>query len=163
MSAIATANVITGQFNAQPIRMDAADVAKLARKVLRAAFPGVTFSVKTSRYAGGSSVRVRWTDGPTVAMVDALVGGFHGCDFDSMQDLQTRRGAQHVAGVGLVEFGNSYIFTDRDLSPAFRARLEAYVTRNCGAGNKYEHENYVYRTSRFAYMVGDLLFVGHSL
>ena len=50
------------------------DVAKLVRKDLRATFGGVKFSVRTSKYSGGSSINVSWEDGPTVAAVERAVG-----------------------------------------------------------------------------------------
>ena len=40
------------------------DTAKLIRATLKAKFPGIKFSVRSSRYAGGSSIDVRWNDGP---------------------------------------------------------------------------------------------------
>lgn len=66
---------------------NAAETAKLIRLVLRADFPGVTFSVRSSRYAGGSSVDISYTDGPTRAEVEAAVSGFDGKRFDGMIDF----------------------------------------------------------------------------
>jgi hypothetical protein len=39
------------------------DTAKLARKMLKTAFPSVKFSVTSSSYSGGSSIRIKWLDG----------------------------------------------------------------------------------------------------
>ena len=61
---------------------------KLIRQVLKAQFPGVKFSVKGDSYAGGSSTNVSWTDGPTEAQVDALIGGYASAGFDGSIDLQ---------------------------------------------------------------------------
>lgn len=44
------------------------DVTKSAteiRKALKTKYPGIKFSVRAKRFAGGSSVDVSWTDGPT--------------------------------------------------------------------------------------------------
>ncbi len=53
------------------------------RRELKRAFPGVKFSV-TSK---GNCVDVRWTCGPTVKQVKALVDRHQGGHFDGMQDL----------------------------------------------------------------------------
>ena len=43
------------------------------RKVLAAEFPGTKFSVKTRKYAGGSSVGVYYWDGPAYTAVKRAV------------------------------------------------------------------------------------------
>src|SRR5690606_34789441 len=52
--------------------IDAADVAKMIRKNLKSRFPGVKFSVRTSKYSGGASVDVPWFDGPTQREVEEV-------------------------------------------------------------------------------------------
>lgn len=128
-----------------------ADTAKLIRVQLKAKFPGIKFSVKTSVYSGGASIDVVWTDGPTAKMVDAVVKPFGGGGFDGMIDLaysvyayllpdgsavfaQTSgtegSGGVHpadkqfmpVAGAKRVHFGANYIFTSRKKSRAFLER-----------------------------------------
>lgn len=69
------------------------DTAKLIRAQLKAKFPGTKFSVRTDKYSGGSSIRIRWTDGPTDAMVSAVVGAFNGSGFDGMTDYKYSKGA----------------------------------------------------------------------
>ena len=64
------------------------DTAKLVRKALKGAFPGTKFSVRSEKYAGGASIHVGWTDGPTTREVDKVVGVFAGADFDGMVDLK---------------------------------------------------------------------------
>lgn len=62
------------------------EVAKLIRKALRHDFPGIKFSVRSSR-GSGSAVNVRWTDGPTTEGVRKVAGAFEGGRFDGMIDL----------------------------------------------------------------------------
>ena len=120
-----------------------ADTARLIRSALRLAFPGTKFSVRSSCYSGGSSVHVKWTDGPAKAKVDAALSGFVGRGFDGMIDMayssdcyMTRAGGIGFAAthgtvgsrgvvpmdVGRVPFGaaivtfGSYIDTDRALT-----------------------------------------------
>lgn len=68
--------------------IDAAVAAKFARRDLKRAFPGVKFSVRTDKYSGGSSIDVRWVDGPTSKQVDAVVQKYGGAGFDGMIDLK---------------------------------------------------------------------------
>ena len=138
--------------------IDTADVAKLVRKHLKKEFPGVTFSVRSSRYAGGSSVDVRWTDGPTQNAVDAIVAPFSGAKFDGMIDLQygartwycpehgARTGETYGHGMGndgpaqsrcchraeLVKMGADYVQPSRTMSAELGAELEAQVARETG-------------------------------
>lgn len=76
-----------------PVYISCADTAKMIRKDLKAAFPGVKFSVRSHSYAGGASIDIRWTDGPTSTQVDAITGRYQGSAFDGMVDLEV--GVQH--------------------------------------------------------------------
>lgn len=64
-----------------------AAAAKAIRAELRAAFPHVTFSVKSRSFAGGDAVDVQWVDGPTYGPVDAIVGKYEQGHFDGMYDI----------------------------------------------------------------------------
>jgi hypothetical protein len=66
--------------------IDTKDQAALIRAALKKAFPGTTFRVRLQRYAGGSTVYVRWTDGPTYRAVTAIANSFDGRRFDGMTD-----------------------------------------------------------------------------
>ena len=138
--------------------IDTADVAKLIRKHLKKEFPGVKFSVRSSRYAGGSSIDIRWTDGPTANAVDAITAPFSGARFDGMIDLQygartwycpehgARTGETYGHGMGddgpalsrcchraeLVKMGADYVHTQRTMSEEFGAELKARVERETG-------------------------------
>lgn len=125
----------------RPRYLSTAETATLVRQQLKACFPGVTFSVRSNTYSGGSSIRVRWTDGPTEAAVDAAVGGYQGATFDGMTDMKSYNDPVMVAWAPdsaeaarygpaeLVKMGADFIFTDRDLSPQFRAVLSEYATK----------------------------------
>ena len=125
--------------------VSAVDTAKMIRKALRAAFPATKFSVRTSTYAGGASVSIRWTDGPISFDVDEVVAPYAGGGFDGSIDLAYSRSAwlhadgtvtfaetQGTAGsrgavdsnygapldesARLVRFGADYVFTNREVS-----------------------------------------------
>lgn len=126
-----------------------AETARLLRTALKAAFPGTKFSVRSDTYAGGASIRVRWTDGPRESDVRPVTALYEGGRFDGMIDL-----AYHAAhainpatgevrllgtyghsyntplaevpdGWEPVHFGADYVFVDRDLSPAYTEVLRA--------------------------------------
>lgn len=121
------------------------ETAKLVRKTLRARFPGIKFSVRSSSFAGGTAIDVRWTDGPTETEVDGVVAAYRSRGFDSMIDMSfgktswllpdgtaafasspgTTGSAGVVAGYDdppphpdaeRVSFGASFVQTSRDFS-----------------------------------------------
>jgi hypothetical protein len=88
--------------------------AKNIRIELKNAFPGVKFSVKSSRFSMGDSIDVSWTDGPIAAQVDAIIGRYSAGSFNGMEDIyEYSRDAWKDA------FGESkYILSRRDDSDA---------------------------------------------
>lgn len=128
-----------------------AQTAAVIRAELKKAFPATKFRVTTKVYAGGSSIDIRWTDGPTAKRVEEVTDKFSGKGFDGMVDLSygiyawvlngeivgTRstgtagsRGSVPAWGeipphddCELVSFGGSYIFTNRRHSARLLARV----------------------------------------
>lgn len=93
-----------------------AETAKLIRQALKEAFPEVKFSVKSSVYSGGASIRVKYTDGPNTKQVEAVAKVFEGSYFDGMQDY---KGSVNNMIDGItVRFGADFIFVNRDYSDA---------------------------------------------
>ena len=131
--------------------INTAETAKMIRAALKKAFPGVKFGVRSHVYAGGSSIRVDWIDGPTQTMVDALIGEYRGQGFDSMTDCTygirhwlLKDGSVRVAvsnhpyapvsterpdAAELVQFGTSHVFTSRKMSIAFARQAYARLQR----------------------------------
>lgn len=64
------------------------ETAVFVRKALKSAFPGFKFSVRIDRYSGGSSIDIRWTDGPSTEEVDLVVKPFNCEHFDGMIDMR---------------------------------------------------------------------------
>lgn len=64
-----------------------AEVSKMLKRRLQREFPDVRFSVRSESYSMGSSIDIRWTDGPTRAQVDAIAGQYKSRGFDGMIDL----------------------------------------------------------------------------
>jgi hypothetical protein len=70
-----------------PIKSCAANCATAIREELKKYFPNVKFSVKSSNFAGGDSVGVTWSDGPTTEQIESITKKYAYGRFDSMQDL----------------------------------------------------------------------------
>jgi hypothetical protein len=60
----------------------------MLRKAFKVAFPETRFSVKISRYAGGSSIHIAWQDGPSEYKVRKVSSPFEGKGFDGMIDME---------------------------------------------------------------------------
>ena len=86
--------------------------ARNIRKELAAAFPGVKFSVRNSRYSGGNSLRVAWMDGPQTAQVDEIVSKYEFGRFDGMDDSYRFNDSAWTDAFG----GAYYVMTSRSES-----------------------------------------------
>ena len=74
------------------------DVAALLRKELRAAFPGVKFSVRCATGTAAAWINVTYDDGPTSLQVDAITRKFQGRTFNSQTDSYDDNGTALIAG-----------------------------------------------------------------
>lgn len=87
--------------------------AKNIRIELAKAFPGIKFSVKSSRFAGGDSISVGWIDGPTGGQVDAIINRYEAGSFDGMEDIYNYRDDHAWTDA----FGDAkYVSSSRELS-----------------------------------------------
>lgn len=146
-----------------PRYIDAAETAKLVRGHLRRTFPDVKFSVRTRRYAGGASVDISWTDGPTDPEVRQATRPYAGKGFDGSIDMEYHYGAwlepdgtvvlAESSGTEgsrgsvpsylgaplsedaeLVSFGAGYVPTQRTVTDGFVARAMAVTERGTSGG-----------------------------
>src|SRR3990167_3139449 len=82
------------------------EVAKMIRQELKQAFPDTKFSVRSSKYSGGCSIDVYWTDGPTGDAVSAISSKYQGAGFDGMIDMKYSN--HHYRNPdGSIEFGGT--------------------------------------------------------
>lgn len=103
------------------------ETAKLIRKALGESFEGIKFSVRSSVYAGGSSINVSWVDGPNLAQVEAVAKVFEGSYFDGSIDYKGSRYAM-IDGQQ-VRFGADFIFCNREYSDALKQKAIDRVYR----------------------------------
>jgi hypothetical protein len=99
--------------------LSTAETAVLVRRVVK-------FRVRSKTYAGGSSIDVSWTDGPTTAQVEATAKLYQGASFDGMADLRHYHDSLLSTddGAEVVSYGADFVFCNRRLSPEFAAQLE---------------------------------------
>jgi hypothetical protein len=117
------------------IELNPKTTAKLVRTILKAAFPATKFSVRTPRGSMMSSVDISWTDGPTVAAVDAFVSCLKCGQFDSMTDgfdYKTGADAFVIVNGQTYRTGTRYVSTSRTTSPDFARRAAAQVAAYYG-------------------------------
>lgn len=86
------------------------EVATHIRITLKKAFPMTRFWVRSNKYAGGASIHIQWSQGPSAKDVDKVVDRFQGADFDAMQDLKIRRPPITLDDGCQVLSGADYIF-----------------------------------------------------
>ncbi len=92
-----------------------ADTAKLIRQDLKRHFPGIKFQVRSKSYSGGSSINVRWTDGPVQKDVESVIKVYEGAEFDGMIDLKSYVDREMPDGT-IVHYGVDYVFANREYS-----------------------------------------------
>lgn len=109
--------ILKAKYPTLSVGCDCVTAAKNIRAELKAAFPRTKFSVKTSKYSGGNSVHIRWVDGPTSSMVDAIVSKYAHGSFNGMDDSYSFNDAAWTDAFG----GTYYVFTHRGYSDAATA------------------------------------------
>lgn len=99
--------------------------AKNIRRQLAARFPRVKFTVRGSSYAGGDSIHVGWTDGPTVEQVDDILREYRAGSFDSWSECY-----EYSRNPWSETFGSAkYITTTREFGDALISRVLARLHR----------------------------------
>lgn len=107
------------------ITIRAAECARLIRRALGEAFPGIRMRVRTNRYAGGATVHVHWEDGPTTDDVERVAKVFEGCSFDGRTDEQIVKA--HTLDGQRVRFAVTCVMCDRRYSPGFLAAVVQFA------------------------------------
>jgi len=69
--------------------LDTADVSKILKMRLKYLYPDTKFSVTSEKYSMGSSINIRWQDGPVADEINDLARGYQLKRFDGMIDMET--------------------------------------------------------------------------
>src|SRR5262245_4943289 len=131
-----------GRESAMSTYLTCAESAKLLRRALARSFPGIKFSVRSSTYSGGASIRVGWTDGPRRQAVERIAGQFAGATFDGMTD------SMHYHTTTLdgrdVRLGSDFVFCNREVSDydAKVATADAYIRQHCRLEGSEPHPRF---------------------
>jgi hypothetical protein len=108
------------------------------KKELKVAFKNVKFSVRSDNFAGGNSVDITWTDGPTTEKVKNIVGKRQYGHFDGMIDLY------ELSNVRKDITQAKYVMPKREISFAFACKLAEIIKENRGVEIEIKHTNYGY-------------------
>ena len=98
---------------------ESATAARNIKRELAAAFPGVSFGVRSKQYAGGDSVSVCWELGPTREAVAAIGDRWERGEFDASTDTYEFTGTRVPDGMGAAQ----YVLTDRDFPDELREQV----------------------------------------
>ena len=119
------------------------------RRMLKSAFPGVKFSVRTEYGSMMDAVNIKWEDGPTQASVDQMLSVFKDGRFDSMTDYYEYNPTEWTRTFGSAK----YISTTRSHSDLLLAQVIATIqqqTRATSAPTVEEHrKGNTYSTSPY--------------
>lgn len=110
--------------------IDTVQVARLIRASLKESFPGTKFSVRSERYAGGSSINIGWTDGPTERQVEAISARFQGASFDGMTDLKSYH--QSILDGEPARFMADFVFVRRRMTREYAQRCGERAAQRFG-------------------------------
>ena len=103
--------------------LDCTQAAKNLRIELKRAFPGIKFGVRTSRFSGGDSIDVDWTDGPMLPQVQKFANKYSGGSFDGMTDSY-----EYSRSPWIAVFGDAkYVHCHRHYSDQMVTRIIARV------------------------------------
>ena len=136
-----------------------AQAAANIRKELKAAFPGVKFSVTSDSYAGGNSVSIHWTEGPTTERVEAISGKYQEGSFDGMIDLYTASSERRFTEA---YGGAQYVQCQRSESDALREVLTAAYREavDCEGNDRWGVEGDAWRLLSAASLPVGFVFTG---
>jgi hypothetical protein len=123
------------------LRLSPTETATLMRESLKDAFkkdfPNTKFYVNTNKYSGGSSINVRYSDGPHSSDVEHVAKAYAGATFNGMIDLKEYVEGETVDGVS-VSYGADFVFVNRELSPEAEQSAKAELEQMMG-GKTDEH------------------------
>lgn len=119
------------------MKNEAAIAAAALKKEIKAAFPGVKFSCRSSVYSGGDSIRVEMVDQPkeTFEAINALAAKYQEGKFDGMNDIYEYTNI--IPGQAQAK----YVFVTNEMSPELKQEVYSQV-RNYWQGGMELPEEY---------------------
>lgn len=117
-----------------PTKSSSANCATAIREELKKDFPNVKFSVKSSNFAGGDSVHVAWTEGPTTLEVSKVTSKYQYGRFDGMTDMYEY--SNNIEGLPQ----SKYVQTRREISEEVNNVVKEAVRKLFNFSNMTEWE-----------------------
>ena len=108
---------------------EAAQVAQLIRKELKQAFPQIKFSVTSSTYSMGDSVRINYLNGVPTKEVEKITDKYQDGHFDGMIDLYEY--APNPENLPRAK----YVFVNREISPEIKQEVKEHIANMYGLEN----------------------------
>lgn len=122
----------------------AADVARIIRKELKSAFPGIKFAVSSTRSAWVDEegrVSIAWVDGPTTDKVEAITKKYEGIRLE--MDAAGFWDSERIANEDGTYFAVGTVDTERSMSNETHARITATAISLSGATNLHDFSRMV--------------------
>ena len=117
----------------------AALTANVIKKKLTALYPKVKFSVTSDTFSMGNSVDIRWTDGPTSDVINAITTQYQYGNFNSMNDSYDYTGIDPALGCD----GAKYVHCHRRVSRERQLQIATKATEIYG---KLDPNDFGYRS-----------------
>lgn len=119
------------------------ETAARMRVALREQFPGVKFSVRSSRFAGGTSIGVSWVNGPTEAAVRPLTQGFRNSAPDALTGdyldfLDPTLYADREGNLTQIRSGATFVSESRGYSDEVLAAAGEEIAAAAGDGKPFD-------------------------
>lgn len=103
------------------------ETAKIARKILKEAFPSHQFSVKSDKSTHSTCLYIHWEDGPTEHCVTHYLQRLCGTYYDTSGVNHTRKRRDALRGGERVSFDPEFIFYKRQYSDqSLQRTIQAY-------------------------------------
>ena len=106
--------------------MNVVERAREIRKELKKEFPNTKFSVRSSKYSGGSSINISWTDFPTVKSVEEVTNKYKSVRYDEYT-------GEVLCG------GNTFIFANNSWSEDMEESIKENLISKYGVEFYNEH------------------------
>jgi hypothetical protein len=118
--------------------LKASDRAKYIRSELKAMYPAVKFSVKSSTYSLGSNVSVSWTDGPTEQAVNTTID----CLAEDMKNLHDLAINTHYNVVSTYRkiSEETWKIVEAEILTDMKERDDPYITDELAVKRKVNYE-----------------------
>lgn len=151
----------------ETINETCAQTAKRVRKALKAQYPGVKFSVRSSTYSGGASIDASYTDGPAERGVWTFLQQFAGADFDGMTDMKNYRDdvlfANPDGTYSVISSGADFVFAHRAISEPWRDEIAREIERVTGKPCDLTNRGDGWNTRYDAYVIdGEIVRAGDT-